>query len=193
MRALIVVFVLFSCTSQEDSGAKINEYYSLDSLVNAQVQLLVNKNPRLEKVVQLNGDVEDTILQFGPEEWENEFKLFAEADINVPSFSGVYRFDQKLDDPHSNLNFDRYVPIEDSKVRIRSLEIYYYQTIDQIKKIVIEEFEENELYFSSKMLELSFATIQDKSVISGYQIQGLQKLLTRDSVFYKIEGSVLSD
>jgi len=188
---VLIALVMISCSTQEDSVSKIHDYFSLDSLVSVHVNLLAQANPRIRKKVELNGETEDTVLQFNREEWENELKLFIEADINVPSYSGVYELENRLDDPNSNLKFDRYLPKEDNEVRIRSIEIYYYQTIDQIKKVRIEELEENGLYYSSKMLELTFTNDHNRSVISGYKITGLQKLITRDSVRFKIEGSVL--
>jgi len=194
MRKLFIITTIFlvACNVGEKPLGNY-EYYSLDSLVNAQTSLLGELNPRLRKQVMLNNEPEDTVLQFSQEEWENELRLFKEADINIPSYSGIYQLQNELEDPNSNLLIDRYEPLEGEEVHIRYFEIYYYRSIDQVKKVIVEESEENELYFSNKLLELYFATNDGKSVLSRYKITGNQKLISKDSVKYTIEGNILPD
>ncbi len=193
MRLIAFCFLLSACSMSQNQSEEIREYYNLDSLVNAQVKLISDRNYRLEKKVILNMKQEDTVLNFGNEEWINEFKLFNEADLNVPSNSGMYNFTKGLSDPTSNLLYDQYLPKNGFQPSVLSLEIYYFNTIDQVKKVKIYEAEDNDLYFSFKRLELNFSNEEGQSRLVSYSVAGIQKLLSRDSVIYQINGRILID
>lgn len=191
---LIALFLLATaCALPQREMADIKEFYNLDSLVNSQIEFIIDQNYSLEKNVRLNDERDDTVLHFGHEEWKNELKLFMEADINVPANSGMYSISRALEDPESNLLIDRYFPVENYNPIVQSLEIYYFRTIEQIKKVKIELNESNELYASSKQLELIFTNNSGKSRLSSYSITGIQKLVTRDSVTYEILGKIISN
>lgn len=191
---LIALFLLATaCTLPQKEMADINEFYNLDSLVNSQIEFILDQDYSLEKNVRLNDERDDTVLHFGHEEWKNELKLFMDADINVPANSGMYRITKAVADPESNLLIDRYNPVENYNPIVQSLEIYYFGSIEQIKKVKIELDESNELYASSKQLELIFTNNSGKSRLSSYSITGIQKLITRDSVSYEILGKIISN
>jgi hypothetical protein len=62
-----------------------------------------------------------------------------------------------------------------------------------VRKILIEEKEENELYFSSRSLVMNFESSPSGMILSSYSISGLQKLLLKDSVEYLIEGEIIKE
>lgn len=163
-------------------------YFSVDSLVYAQIPYLSGQE--VVKEVHLNGEVEQETMRLDSGDWSNELKLFIESSINTPANTGAYLLEQQLEDPESNLLFDRWTAEPDHVGSVRYIEVYYYETPEQIKKVKVRQEEENELYRSAKDLFMSFTTRNQKPVLSEYRIQGFQQLITRDSTVFLISGKV---
>ena len=191
--ALIPAFILSSCNSNT-SGKIVGEYYNLDSLLNTQINMLSAGQMRVSKKATLDGEKEEIIKILSKEQWENELKLFRDADMNVPSLSGVYTCNCGISDEKSNLLLNEYIPeYDDANILIRLFRIYYFEEISQVRKILIEEKEENELYFSSRSLVMNFESSRNGMILSSYSITGFQKLLLKDTVSYFIEGRIIKD
>ena len=187
---LVLGIFLISCNTGA-SQKQISEYYNLDSLVNSQISVLTAGHFNIQKKVTLDGENEEVSSELTKEQWKDELKLFIDADMNVSSLSGVYGCNCGINDKNSNLLVDSYSPKnEKDKSRIRLFEIYYFKEISQVRKILIEEKEENELYFSSRSLEMNFESSRNGMILSSYSINGFQKLQLKDTVMYSIEGKI---
>jgi len=187
---LILAFSVTSCNSTTTIKRE-REYYNLDSLVSKQVAILSDGRVRVNKKAILDGENEEIIEIFNKKQWENELKLFRDADMNIPSLSGVYACNCGISDENSNLLLNEYVPeYDEGKNLIRLFRIYYFKELSQVRKILIEEKEENELYFSSRSLLMNFEDSRWGMILTSYSIKGLQKLLLKDTVHYFIEGKI---
>ena len=187
---IVLAILLISCNTDAPQ-TRISEYYNLDSLVNSQINLLSADQVTVQKKVTLDGENEEISSELSKEQWKDELKLFVDADMNVPSLSGVYECKCGMNDKYSNLLIDKYFPKNGKdKSRIRLFEVYYFEEISKVRKILIEEKEENELYFSSRRLVMNFEINQNRMMLSSWTIEGLQKLLFKDTVSYIVEGKV---
>ncbi len=190
---LVLGIFLISCNTGAPQK-QISEYYNLDSLVNGQISVLTAGHFNTHKKVTLDGENEEVSSELTKEQWRDELKLFIDADMNVSSLSGVYECNCGINDKNSNLLVDRYSPknVKD-KSRIRLFEVYYFKEISQVRKILIEEKEENELYYSSRRLVMNFENNREGMMLSSWTIEGFQKLILKDTVSYFVEGTVVKE
>jgi len=172
-----------SCSRKEKKG----NLYAIDSLVIAQVKFLSEKKAKLTKVTLLEGK-EDKV-SFTPKDsaaWTNELEIFAMLDmINKPTNMGYYQADD-LSDIRSNLSVKAFSTKEE--LPIKYLRVYYHQDISKLRKLEAEFNELNSLYKSARMLTMEFQQMDNKVVLTSYEIAGGQKMFLGDSVQYNIKG-----
>jgi hypothetical protein len=193
--ASIVIFTVLTmvCASCKLSGPekhRIQEYYNLDSLLSMQIIRLTDNNARLYKRATVNGSAEETQMQPDSTGWARELALFREADLNKPAFSKAYSVTKAQKDTRSNLLFDKFTPVNNDELRIRSIQIYYLNDLSNIRKIEIVKKEENELFYSSLHMALNFGQLKKEVVLQSYVVNGLQKLRLKDTVSYTVEARI---
>jgi len=187
-RQLLLVFaigVLGSCIQRPSSDIFISEYYNLDSLITVQVNSLALRNPILHKSAQIDEASEEKRIQLDSVGWARELLIFREADINKPAYSKAYETRIGLNDVGSNLHYDEYKPFK-GDMSVQYIRIYYLDEIRKIKKIAIRKMEDNELFFSSLMMEMHFNGNGNEMLLDAYRINGTQKLWLKDTVSYSI-------
>lgn len=178
------------CRPVENTGER---YYNLDSLLQAQTQLLIATKASLTKSAWLGG-VKET-KKFSPDSigWVEEFGTLSElALINKPIYRGLYSVSDERDSK-SNLRVLTYSVKEADKTNkapVRNVMIYYLGSLDKIKRIVGVYQEANELYHGSHQLSIELQDIYNKTIITSYSIEGHQKMILADSVDFTIEGQV---
>lgn len=156
-----------SCSSQKEE-LQDAFYYPIKSYFNNEVQKLKDKNSTILKTITHNGLSESKALKI--EDWEQEFALFLESDINKMAWKNSYTKD-------STSNKIIYTAKEQG-LRTKSIEI---DLIDNKPiKFKISNVVENYLYSSQENLEY----IPD----SIYSIQKSQKTVILGENTYKIEG-----
>lgn len=190
MVVAVVITLTTSCRPVENTGER---YYNLDSLLQAQTQLLISTKATLTKTAGL-GDAKET-KEFAPDSagWIEEFGTLSElAFINKPIYRGMYSVSDE-GDSKSNLRVLSYSVKEkekESKVPVRNVRIYYLGTLDRIKRIEGVYNEENELYQGSHEFSIELQDIYNKTMITSYSIVGHQKMILADSVDFTIEGKI---
>lgn len=183
--------VLVSCNTVGSEKQQIQEYYNLDSLIRRQIIKLTQKNARLYKKATVNGNTEEKHMQFDSAGWARELALFREADINKPAFSKAYSVKKAEKDIHSNLLFDMFIPINDEKLRIKAIRVYYLNEINSLRKIEIVKEEKNKLFYSSLNMAMYFDESNKEVVLHSFLIKGKQKLRLKDTVNYTIEALII--
>jgi hypothetical protein len=187
--AAIALFVL-ACRPVENTGER---YYNLDSLLQAQTQLLISTKASLTKSAYL-GERKET-KKFSPDSlgWIDEFGTLSElALINKPIYRGMYSVTDEQDSK-SNLRILSYAikdKKEKSKIPVRDVRIYYLGSLDRIKRIEGSYNEENELYRGAHRLSIELQDVYNKTMITSYSIVGHQKMILADSVDFTIEGRI---
>jgi hypothetical protein len=186
----VLITLVIACKPVENTG---EQYYNIDSLLQAQTQLLISTKASLTKSAGL-GDARET-KQFSPDSmgWVEEFGTLSElALINKPIYRGMYAVSDERDSK-SNLRVLSYSIKEndkESKVPVRKVRIYYLGTLDRVKRIEGVYNEENELYQGSHQLSIELQDIYNKTMITSYSIVGHQKMILADSVDFTIEGKI---
>jgi hypothetical protein len=185
-----VVLCALACRPVENTGER---YYNLDSLLQAQTQLLIATKASLTKNAYL-GERKET-KKFSPDSlgWIDEFGTLSElALINKSIYRGMYSVRDE-EDSKSNLRILSYAikdQKEESKIPVRNVRIYYLGSLDRIKRIEGTYNEENELYSGSHRLSIELQDVYNKTMITSYSIAGHQKMILADSVDFTIEGLI---
>ncbi|HEX8041812.1 MAG TPA: hypothetical protein VF490_21850 [Chryseosolibacter sp.] len=188
-----VVSLLVTTLSACDSKKRPAAFYPVDSLVTAQIRHLNSIHAEVLKEALLRGQ-KDT-AKYTPKDtlaWINELDVFRRIDmINKPVNKGLYRVDDGLVDPQSNLTVKSFKSIKDLPVVY--LKIFYQGTLHKPRRIEALYREENVLFGSSRVLSMDFQQIGDKTVLTGYEIKGGEKMVFGDTVEYYIRGKILVD
>lgn len=184
---LIGVLVFFSsCRKVQQIDSE--QYFSVDQLVDEQIGLFLLQQSALDKLAIINNDSAQVALTPDSLAWNNEFQIIKAMDINKPALIGQYKVEQR-DDPNSNLTILSY-QARNKNLKIESLEIYYLNSIDNIKYIEIEGRQTNSIFELFKKVNLTFDKTNDKLMLEEYTVEGYQKMLLQDQVKFYIKGQI---
>lgn len=183
----VLLFALVSCEKKPDAIAAL---YDVDSLLQAQTDWLSKIKTSTKKVATLDGKENTSTLQgMDTTGWKSELEIFRDLDlINKPINRKAYQVEQNIPDTRSNLLIKSITTAEE--LPVRSLKIYYHQTLQKIKRIEAQFQEANTLYSSSRFMTLEFHEINDKATLAAYSVSGGQKMFMGDSVQFSIQGTV---
>lgn len=182
-----IIFIgLFSCG--EIKPQETSAYFSLDSLLHQQQSKLVSKNATLNKIVFASQD--SALTSFVPDSlgWANEFQIIEELDINKPALVGRYSI-SKEKDKNSNLEILRYQAMDNS-LEVEYFELYYLKELSDLKLIKAESSESNNIFKSSKSIEIELDHINGDLLLKSYSVKGYQKMILQDSVNFIIQGKI---
>ena len=186
-----LAFFVCSCTAEVSNPGKAPDYFSLDSLIEVQVERLTVLNPKLEKSAILDGQRETKDIHHDSVGWENELKVFRDANIDKPAYYGYYNLKTAQSDKFSNLLFDEYSVRDDNDVPVKSLKIFYLDVKEALKKIEVVVIDKNELFNSERHLLMNFDNRQGSPLLSSYLVKGGQKLKFNEEVSYEMNGKLI--
>ena len=183
---------LLACKYEMNNQVLATGYFSMDSLVDQQINRLTILNPELEKEAVLDDQSVSVKIHLDSLGWENELKVFRDANIDKPAFYGVYSLVSAVQDSFSNLLYNEYSISSDSEdLPVKNLRIYYLDGMHAIKKIEILIKDKNELFESERHLLLNFENREGIPLLSSYHVQGSQKLQLNDSVKYEMNSILI--
>lgn len=177
-----------SCTPASDSGRiSTDVYYDINGLIDEQILLLDSISPILFKKASINGDVETEVLRkLDSLGWTKEIGIFKSADINLPTLSDSY---STLEESRNDVHVVSYKSKSPKETEVDSLKIEFLQ--DQSPQIVRASlFNRNILFSSRKQLELEFSNRDNKPLLTRYSIRGWQKMMSKDSTSFVLEGEI---
>lgn len=181
--------VCWSCVPEKNDKAKsVKLYYDIHGLIDEQVKLLDSISPSLYKKAVING-VEE-ISQFVPEDsaaWSKELQIFKSADINKSILSDSYAITESSE---VNVKTITYSSKYSESTLVDNLLIQIAENNNKLQKFHAHLNNKNELYASSKELEMYFINENGKHRIAGYSIAGSQKMISKDSAYYLIEAKI---
>ncbi len=187
--ALLVLAAMSACDSEKRPAI----FYPVDSLVTAQIHYLTSIRAQVLKEGFLSGR-RDTAI-YSPKDtlgWIKELDVFRKLDIiNKPVNQGSYLVDDGLIDPESNLTVKAFKSIRDLPVVY--LKIYYQGSLRKPRKVEAMYSEANLLFESSRLLSMNFQQIENRTVLTSYEIRGGEKMIFGDTVVYFIKGKILVD
>ena len=187
------ILVAFLCSCHQENLTYDKPYFDFDSLVHKQVQLLSQHNCKVVKETFLNGKADSALLLPDTIQWKYELDAFQQLDaINKPLFKGNYQ-EQDQDDEHSNLLVHSYLFRPKSKMKspVAEVKFFYQDGRKKLKRIKSVFSEENLLFSTSRKLTIEFGELQGIPIISGYRVEGFQKMILSDTVKFAIRGKML--
>lgn len=170
-------FLITSCSELKPDKIGVVTYFDVDSLTNHQVEILSSKNFTLNKTVMIDGKSESKSITPDSADWERELRFLRQLNINKPRLIGAY-------DSLVKSSSVRYIPKFDSEIPIRYLEVKKENGI--VTTLSGKLVEKNDIYETSLEATLQF----DESSLSTYSVNGYQKIVLKDSVFYNIRGKI---
>lgn len=165
----------------------ISVYYDINGLVDDQATLLDSISPSLLKSAIIDGN--EAIQEIAPTDssWEKELAIFKSADINKPILTDSYI---ALESVHTGIKNIIYTSKYPEATEVDSMSISFEENELKPLKIYARLSNENLLFTSKKILEISFHRINEKHLISRYQISGWQKMISMDSTNYFIDAVI---
>jgi hypothetical protein len=185
--AMALTLLFSSCKNERADKAR---YYSIDSLVKAQITFLPKVKATVTKESFFNR--KSVVKTFTPQDttaWSRELDVFRQLnEINKPINRGNYKVEDGLFDPQSNLKVKLFIGKPEQQVLW--LKIYYQNSITRLKKMEAQFNQDNALYKSSRLLTMEFQELNNKTVLTSYSVIGGQKMYTADSVEYSVKGKI---
>ncbi len=162
--------ITFLLGCQTKSDIKIDKYYDLAGVVEAQKSVLNNK--KVKKTWQINSEKETKTVD--SLDFDKELSMFLESDINKKAYL---------------LSYDSVVSQSDTKYFLKGSEDLPTKSItvkreNNNTEIVIEKNIQNYLYTTNHLLSLKMKN----DTLVNYKIETTQKLFWGDQEVTKIEG-----
>lgn len=184
---LFIISLLISCKKTSQSSAV---YYPIDSLIQSQVNYLVQSKAVLNKKAEIDGKEETSA--FTPKDsagWAHELDIFSELEIiNKPIHAGSYRIESSLKDTNSNLTIKSFTST--GQLPVVYLKIFYLDVPSKIRRIEALYQGENSLLKGSRFLIMEFEEINNNLVLTSFSIEGGQKMFIGDAVKFSVKGTV---
>ena len=184
---LLGVSLLFACDRKEK---RTNQYYAVDSLIHAQIEILKSSKATLTKTAEIDG-IEETssYVPIDSAAWANELDIFAELQvINNPVNTNKYIVENSNNDPSSNLLVRSFTGKK--TLPVVYLKVFYLDDLSKVRRVEALYKEENSLLKGSRQLILEFQDVHNKTVLTSYFIEGSQKMFLGESVKFSVKGTI---
>jgi hypothetical protein len=169
----------------EKQQKSIHTYYDIDGLVEEQLLMLDSINPSLFKTATINGVQEKTVFTPTDSIWRKELEIFRSADINKPRLINSYLQTEENSENDSSITYISKFPKSTLADTIRV--VFKNDLPEQIYASLRSQ---NTLFKTSKKLTLSFKGFQGQPVLSDFSILGWQKMISKDSTHFDIQGRI---
>ncbi|GAB5522650.1 MAG: hypothetical protein Roseis2KO_05220 [Roseivirga sp.] len=186
---LVLALCAVACSAPVETVAvKTDSYFDLVGLLDTQTALLLEQGAVLEKQLTANGETE--VVSVKPESEEQlkaELRLFYEANINKLGLDDAY-FTEEL--PGINGASKIINTAKKAGPDIRMIEYdFYLGKISQIRVLVEDK---NDIYTFEKEMTMKFEPLSDgREILTGYSINGKQKMVMKSDLNFSLEGSFL--
>lgn len=172
--ALITIF--YSCLSNKTELTASSDYFSFANYFKAESKRLTGEKTGIKKIIHTTNSSEEKLLT--TINWDEELKLFADADINKPAWKGLYRID--------TINSDGFLKV-------------IYQSLDSILPIKRAEIIFKEMQITEINVDRSFSNFYYQSglhlkynPLKGYYIKGMQQVRFSSNQTFEISGTFIS-
>lgn len=183
---VLTALVYLSCSGsakRSDSGI-----YHMDSLINAQVNVLVMERRQLSKKATIGEQTASVVITPDSAGWATELAVFRQLEIaERPVHRDRYKIEVK-DDANSNLHIRSFTG-EGTPVPL--IRFFYLDNPADVRRIEARYSESNALYTSIRDLVLEFEEEDQTPILRHFEVTGFQKIVMGDSVYFSVVGEVL--
>lgn len=182
----LLMVAAFGCSEKKAVGTKM--LFNIDSLVTFQVEHLRGRY-ELSKLVQIDGKEEHSRFVPDSTQWANELDVFRLiGQVNKAAFRDAYVVSD-IRDTNSNLTV-REVKAQGDDTPVSVIRFFYLRNPADIRRIEATLREENPLYTNIRNLTLELEPANSIYLVQRYRIEGLQKMVTSDTVRFVIAGEL---
>lgn len=173
--ALIIGFGISCSPAEERLDLEKLPYFDLKSFMDLEISKL--DGITVTKTSRLNGkeSIMDTVYSL--QDWKEEFEVFYQADINLPSLATSYSTDAKFDYLVHEL-------LPGEKGRVKEIIVRYHQNYPS--SVTFRMKEEN-LFFSTATIGELYLS-QGTGKVDHYTIETTQKVMFMKPTNIKIQG-----
>lgn len=174
----LAVFGLLSCVENVTSTLDKTPYFDLKGFIKEKIQEVDSMT--VNKLSQIQGEEKHTTLVYSIKNWEEEFDIFTEADINKASSLQSYS-------TTSSEEMLTHELLPKSKGKVKYIKVTYVG--DEVSSISIKIADENLFYTTSTLAELYINSANH--LIDHYSIHTTQKIWFMDANDMKIQGAIV--
>ena len=174
----IAIFGLFSCVGEISNAIEKDPYFDLKGFVEENIQKV--DSVEVAKISQIQEEEKEVNVVYSIKDWEEEFSIFKEADINKASMLQSYKTTTS-----DNL-FTHEAP-PNSKEKVKFVKVTYEEGAVSSVSIKIED---DNLFYSTTTLAAIYID-KDTKLIDHYSIETTQKIWFLDKNDMKIEGAIV--
>lgn len=176
---ILISLGLFSCVDETTKALEKQPYFDLKGFISEKIQEV--DSVEVTKVSQVQDEVKQTNVVYSIKDWEEEFGIFTEADINKSSL--LQSYETKSSD--SSLTHELFPK---AKAKVKYLRITYSD--EAVSSVSIKVAEENLFYTSITLAELYLNNASNR--IDHYSIETTQKIWFLEKNDMKIKGTIAS-
>lgn len=170
-------------------GTYDKTYLDIDSLLNTQIAALTRQPIKVEKTAHIGSEESVSTSSLDSLSFTKELEIFRQLDaINKPGFRDEYEIQQGAD-TKSNLTVRTYR--SRGRGSIPSVRFYFLNDLGHLKKMEATVNEVNPLFASTRHLTMEFDQVGDKTILTSYQMEGVQKMTLSDTVRYSVKTHIL--
>lgn len=184
---LLIFGALSSCENIQTRKMSENLYFDLNGLLQNQILLLDSLRPEVKKITVIDGVKEAQETKFDSTDWLREMEIFFEVDINEPILRGAYKLEEEI--IGDSIRLLSYQALDKENLEIEFLNVYYPTDEERPSQISAVFTEKNALYDSKRSLQLNFDNKGGLHLLKSYNIQGIQKMLLKDTIYYEVKVS----
>jgi hypothetical protein len=181
---LIALLVFTACERPVPPATDGAAGYNLTLYLQQQKERLKAEKPMVLKSVSTIGENSETI-ETDAINWEDELAVFEQLDLRRPALEEYYKKQEfVLENGDIAIEYNK---LPDSKTLVN----YLYITLNpkrKLKHLNATLVDKNPLFYSNKKVQLQAEPSTGN--ISGYTIQGVQKLIFTDSLHYKVSTNL---
>ena len=187
---VLVAAMAFSCSTEKAlENARIDEYFDLKGTLDSVVEDMLASGAKLKKQTTMGEEVETVTLELKTkEDWERQFELFYEADINKVGMSGLYQMEtlQAFDGIEKQI----YAATKKSAF-VKSIECAYRD--GKLFTIRIIASDKNFVYGAAREYILHFNHFKSKMRLDHYSISSAEQMLFKGELDIQVVADVVID
>jgi hypothetical protein len=182
----LVILLAVACAPKPKEGKMLaGEYYALNQVIDAEIKSLTTANAGLYKQVALDDKKEEMLLLPSQLKWSNELALFKDINLNKPAWQGYIKTETT---PIANGELVVYTA-QKADIPFRRV-LMVFNAAKQLDSLAVDLETENEITHTVRTLTAAWENTEANHHLKKYSINGFQKVLLNDTLFYKVNGEV---